>query len=208
MITSDSLVKFAPAFLKAQATIKFALKDARGQVGSQTRMYADLPSVIDAVKVALNDNGISFLQTGSPSEGQTLHLTTRLLHESGEWLEDTAVMPLPKSDPQGYGSAMTYLRRYSLAAITGCYQEDDDGNSASQPSQSFAQGRQQQRPSAPAYRSTLDDIVAALNSMPEDLQDQWVEWMVKYCDGKSKPSEMTGQQQDKLWKAMQGQPVA
>lgn len=80
---------------------------------------------------ALNNAGIVFLQTPSPSEDGTLALTTRLIHESGEWIEDTATCPLPKRDPQGFGSAMTYLRRYSLAAITGLYQDDDDGNAAS-----------------------------------------------------------------------------
>jgi hypothetical protein len=89
-----------------------------------------LPSVIDAVKTALNDAGIVFLQTPSPSPDGMLYLTTRLLHESGEWIQDTATTPFPKQDPQGYGSAITYLRRYSLSAITGLYQDDDDGNAA------------------------------------------------------------------------------
>src|SRR6202008_4399225 len=66
-----------------------------------------------------------------PSDDSKLHMTTRLLHESGEWMEGTLVMPLPKQDPQGFGSAMTYARRYALAAITGLYQDDDDGNAGS-----------------------------------------------------------------------------
>ena len=60
-------------------------------------------------------------------------LTTRLFHDSGEWVEDTATIPLPKNDPQGYGSAATYGRRYALAAITGLYQDDDDGVGAMRP---------------------------------------------------------------------------
>ena len=60
-----------------------------------------------------------------------MNLTTRLIHESGEWIEDTASCPLAKQDPQGLGSALTYLRRYSLSAICGLYADDDDGNSAS-----------------------------------------------------------------------------
>ena len=70
------------------------------------------------------------MQTATQSEDGKLHLVTRLLHESGEWIEDTAVCPMPKQDPQGLGSAMTYLRRYSLASICGLYQEDDDGEAA------------------------------------------------------------------------------
>ena len=125
MKTSESIKAISPALLKAQEQITFASKDAANP--HYKSKYADLPAVIDAVKPALNSQGIVFLQSCSPSEDGKLHLTTRLLHSSGEWIEDTAVCPLPKQDPQGYGSAVTYLRRYSLAALAGLYQADDDG---------------------------------------------------------------------------------
>ena len=131
MKTSESLSKISAALLAAQKAITFASKDAKNPHFKST--YADLPSVIDAIKPALNSNGIVFIQTFSPSESGHLAVTTRLMHESGEWIEDTATIPLPKCDPQGYGSAATYGRRYSLAAITGLYQDDDDGNAASGP---------------------------------------------------------------------------
>lgn len=129
MKTSESIKQLSAALLKAQRSIKFASKDAKNPHFKST--YADLPAVIDAIKPALNDAGIVFLQTFSPSEAGFIAVTTRLMHETGEWIEDTATVPLPKSDPQGYGSAATYARRYSLAAITGLYQDDDDGNAAS-----------------------------------------------------------------------------
>jgi hypothetical protein len=129
MITSDSISKIAPALLMAQKAITFAVKDAKNPQFKST--YADLSSVIDAVKPALNDAGILFLQMMAPSDRDSLALTTRLIHESGEWIESTATCPLQKVDPQGYGSAVTYLKRYSLASAVGLYQEDDDGNAAS-----------------------------------------------------------------------------
>jgi hypothetical protein len=129
MRTSENIDKLAPALLKAQQSIRFAAKDAKNPHFKNT--YADLESVIDAIKVPLNENGIVFLQLPSPSDDGKLHLTTRLMHESGQWMEDTAVAPLPKQDPQGFGSALTYLRRYSLSAVTGLYQADDDGNAGS-----------------------------------------------------------------------------
>lgn len=129
MKTSESIKQLSAALLKAQRSITFASKDAKNPHFKST--YADLPAVIDAIKPALNDAGIAFLQTFSPSEAGFIAVTTRLMHETGEWIEDTATVPLPKSDPQGYGSAATYARRYSLAAITGLYQDDDDGNAAS-----------------------------------------------------------------------------
>lgn len=128
MKTSDSIKEIAPALLMAQRNITFAAKTAKNP--HFKNHYADLPSVIDAIKDALNDAGISFLQMPTPSEDGRLHLTTRLLHESGEWIEDTAVCAMPKQDAQGFGSSMTYLRRYSLAAICGLYQADDDGEAA------------------------------------------------------------------------------
>lgn len=131
MKTSDSISKIAPALLAAQKAITFAAKDATNP--HFRNKYADLPAVVDAVKPALNEAGITFLQSATPSDSDKLHLVTRLLHSSGEWIEDTLVMPLPKQDPQGYGSAMTYARRYALAAITGLYQDDDDGTAASGP---------------------------------------------------------------------------
>jgi len=134
--TSESLSKISAALLQAQRAITFASKDAKNPHFKST--YADLPSVIDAIKPALNESGIAFLQTFSPSDAGFIAVTTRLMHESGEWIEDTATVPLPKSDPQGYGSAATYARRYSLAAITGLYQDDDDGNAASKPNQVVA----------------------------------------------------------------------
>jgi ERF superfamily protein len=129
MKTSETIAKIAVALLEAQKGITFASKDATNP--HFKNRYADLPAVVDAVKPALNDAGIAFIQSAGPSDDSKLHLTTRLIHTSGEWIEDTLVMPLPKQDPQGYGSAMTYARRYALAAITGLYQDDDDGNAGS-----------------------------------------------------------------------------
>lgn len=129
MKTSETIGKIAPALLTAQRAITFAVKDSKNPQFKST--YADLSSVIDAAKPALNAAGICFVQMPAPGEPGTLALTTRLIHESGEWIESTAVCPLQKHDPQGYGSAITYLKRYSLASAVGLYQDDDDGNAAS-----------------------------------------------------------------------------
>jgi hypothetical protein len=143
MKTSESISKIAPALLQAQKAISFAVKDAHNP--HLKNQYAGLPAVIDAVKGPLNDAGIIFIQSPAPSDDGKLHLTTRLIHESGEWIESTAVTPLQKADPQGVGSAITYMRRYSLAAITGLYQDDDDGNAASGVGQ---RAQQEQKPQA------------------------------------------------------------
>jgi len=127
MKTSESIKEIAIALVDSQTKIRFAIKDSTNPHFKSR--YADLGSVIDAIKESLNLNGIAFIQTLTESSPGTLALTTRLIHKSGEWIEDTAICPLQKNDPQGYGSALTYLRRYSLASITGLYQDDDDGES-------------------------------------------------------------------------------
>jgi len=128
MKTSDKTDSITAALVKAQKAITFAVKDSTNP--HFKNRYADLQSVIEAIKTPLNENGIFFSQSPTIADAGYLALTTRLCHESGQWIEDTATIPLPKNDPQGYGSALTYGRRYALAAICGLYQADDDGEAS------------------------------------------------------------------------------
>lgn len=130
MDKSESIKEFSAAFLAAQIKIKGAAKDA---INPHYKVaYADLASVMDACKSALNENGISILQT--PAEAKLegyLALNTVLLHKSGEWISGHMEIPLgSRIDPQSFGSAMTYARRYSLGAMVGVCPEDDDAEGA------------------------------------------------------------------------------
>jgi hypothetical protein len=129
MLQSESVKNIAAALVKAQAKVEGALKD-RSNPAFKSK-YADLSSVMDACKDALNGEGIAIVQTHAPAEAGRLRLETRLHHTSGEWIAGLIDMPLAKQDPQGYGSATTYARRYGLASIIGVCPEDDDGNGAS-----------------------------------------------------------------------------
>jgi hypothetical protein len=84
---------------------------------------------VDAVKSPLLECGISFLQGVQDAEGGVA-VETMLLHTSGEWISSTLRIPAVKQDAQGYGSAITYGRRYGLQAMCGVPAEDDDGNAA------------------------------------------------------------------------------
>jgi hypothetical protein len=130
MEKSESISALAASLVTAQTNIKSALKDS---VNPHFRShYADLASVVTACKSALNDEGIAVVQSPEPSEPGQIKLQTVLVHKSGEWMAGTITMPLQKNDPQGYGSALTYARRYGLAAMVNvCSGEDDDGNAAS-----------------------------------------------------------------------------
>jgi len=123
--------KIAAAFVKAQRAFGPALKDkANPHFRSK---YADLGACIDAVIDALNGAGIALIQKQHPSDnGVTVE--TVFVHESGESISAGLLsVPAAKQDPQGYGSALTYARRYSLMAACGIAPEDDDGNAASRP---------------------------------------------------------------------------
>jgi len=96
--------------------------------------YADLGNVIEACLPALNKNGIAVFQTLSENEfGRSM--VTRLIHESGEYLEVPVPLIVGKQDMQGLGSAITYARRYGLMSAAGIAPEDDDGNAAASAAQ-------------------------------------------------------------------------
>jgi hypothetical protein len=122
------MAKLAPALASALADIHNASKDSKNPHFKSS--YASLASVIDATKATLAGHGLVVVQAPGWNDGRVT-VTTRIVHASGEWIEATAEAPLPKADPQGVGSAVTYLRRYSLAALCGITQEDDDGETAS-----------------------------------------------------------------------------
>ena len=127
MNTSPTIKELALALHKAQKNIKAALKDSTNP--HFRSKYADLSSVIDAVKQPLLDQGIVFLQGVSGVENGVA-VETVLLHVSGEWMSSKLEIPASKHDAQGYGSAITYGRRYGLQAMCGVPTEDDDGNAA------------------------------------------------------------------------------
>ncbi len=130
---SDKITNLASAMLKVQKQLRPALKDSYN--GFTQSKYATLNSVMEACSEALINAGIWVTQYPVPVEGAKpqLGLVTKLVHaESGEWQESLINMPLAKkADPQAYGSALTYARRYGLSSMVGLVTEDDDANIAS-----------------------------------------------------------------------------
>jgi len=130
----NSFTKVAAAFVKAQKEFGPALKSAINpafQRNGKGGRYADLAACVEAVIDALNNNGIALTQRLSPCDNGVI-IETVFIHESGEVMTSGQLpVPAAKQDPQGYGSALTYARRYSLMAACGIAPEDDDGNAAS-----------------------------------------------------------------------------
>jgi hypothetical protein len=121
--------QIASALVKAQREFGPALKTSRNPHFKSK--YADLSAVVEAVIDGLNNNGIALIQQTHECESGVI-VETLLIHESGEQISGGRLhVPASKQDAQGYGSALTYARRYSLMATTGIAPEDDDGNAAS-----------------------------------------------------------------------------
>ena len=131
-IWSPSIAALAAALAKAQLEIEPARKDA---INPHFRShYADLASIMDACRGPLAVNGLAVCQMPIDCESGRVALETIIMHSSGEWIASIVSTPLQKNDAQGIGSALTYLRRYSLSAMVGVTScEDDDGNAASKP---------------------------------------------------------------------------
>ncbi|MED5549804.1 MAG: ERF family protein [Pseudomonadota bacterium] len=127
MNRSETLTKLAEALAQAQAEIEGAHKASTNP--HFRSKYADLGAVWDACRGPLTKHGLSVVQFPRSSDG-CVELETVLMHKSGEWMSDTLRLPVGKQDAQGYGSAMTYARRYSLMAVVGIAPEDDDANAA------------------------------------------------------------------------------
>ncbi|CAB4161044.1 Essential recombination function protein [uncultured Caudovirales phage] len=125
-----SMKTIATAFVKAQKEFAPALKTSTNP--HFRSKYVSLDGCIEAVLDALNNNGIALIQQTHDCESG-VKIETILIHESGETLTGGILhVPAPKQDPQGYGSALTYARRYSLMATCGIAPEDDDGNLATE----------------------------------------------------------------------------
>lgn len=137
-MNSETLGKLAEALAKAQGEMENAAKDKDNPFFKSS--YADLASIWDACRVPLSKNGLSVVQSLGYQEGKMI-LTSKLIHASGEWIDSQILVQSVKQDPQSIGSAITYFRRFSLAALVGIapaekptesdIDDDDDGNGAS-----------------------------------------------------------------------------
>ena len=125
---SENINELATALAKAQLTIKGAKRDEANPFFKSK--YADLASVWEACRDSLAVNGLSVVQFPEAAEGDAVKVCTMLLHNSGEWMSSELVLPVGKLDAQGFGSAITYARRYALAAAVGVAPEDDDAEAA------------------------------------------------------------------------------
>jgi hypothetical protein len=199
MQSSETINELAAALSKAQGEITGAAKDSKNPFFNSA--YADLSSVKEAMQAPFTKYGLSVVQfpktdySGTPEayewtakrSGETRYgvrvfcvvsVVTRLMHSSGQWLEDSVSTMLPNGDPQAVGSAITYMRRYALASVAGVAPEDDDAEAAhtGNRQQQAAAARPVGVPAPPAgFATWLDDLRAVVDEGTVRLQAVWKE---------------------------------
>jgi hypothetical protein len=160
--TSPETEALDTALAAAQGEIEAAAKD---KINPAFRSkYADLSAVWDAIRPALSRHKVSVTQWPVHSNDNRLHIVTRLAH-AGQWIACRFSIPVTKADAHGHGSAITYAKRYTLAAAIGVVaDEDDDGNAASKPAR---MPKRDQRP-------LFDELYKELRALKSSAEiDAW-----------------------------------
>jgi hypothetical protein len=181
---SQEIDQLAKALCAAQRVMGGARKSSTNP--HLKSKYADLASCWDAVREPLADNGLAVIQTTGRRDGVTLVYTT-LAHSSGQWVRGCTEIKPQRDDPQGVGSAITYGRRYGLAAIVGLTQDDDDAESSMRRGERAGKKPEPRREQQPART----DLVRGGNSMIlfEDWKDLLGEPLAMKIRGKMASDE-------------------
>lgn len=132
MRTSEQTNEIAAALSKAQGEIQDPEKNAENAAfsrGQKKAMYADLAEVLRQIRPVFSRHGLALVQFPSGGEAGVVTVTTRVIHASGQWMEDSLTIPVTGTNiAHATGSVTTYARRYMAAAIAAISQVDDDGN--------------------------------------------------------------------------------
>lgn len=147
---SEKLDLLIPALIKAQGELEHAKKDSQNPHFKSK--YADLATVLDTCKEVLKTNDLAIThQRESTESGE--YLITTVWHKSAQYISSRSKLMPTKQDPQGFGSAITYARRYDLSALIGLASDDDDGNAASAPAKKESLASRNKR-----YEALIDEL--------------------------------------------------
>jgi len=158
MNKSESIIELSKALNKFQAECSGAKKSASNPFFKSK--YADLEEVINCAKGPLMTNGLSVSQFPTAEDGKC-GVETILMHSSGEWISSVLLLACTKQDPQAYGSAITYARRYAYQSVLGIPSEDDDANAATK-----------SKPKSAAVKPVDTKKVAALQLAVAECEDK------------------------------------
>jgi len=166
---SESIGNLVAALVKVQAAVKDPERKSENPFFKSH--YADLKAVSDACRGLLSQNGLAVMQYAGVIPGQGAALVTTLAHVSGEWQEGALPLSPTKDDPQSQGSALTYARRYSLAAMIGLAPaDDDDDDEGAMPSRPTA-NRPQYKPPVRVVQKVTVPPPAPVTVEPERIRE-------------------------------------
>jgi len=210
--SSDSIDELCAAFVAAQAEFPAVPKETRGQVGNAVRMYADLATVIETLQPVLAKHGLGYVQFPATSGPGHVAVGTRLIHKSGQWMEDEVAMPVGNGGAQGVGSGITYARRYSLLAVLGVATEDDDGAAASTPSRTRqkpaaapqpTEATPDDRPTNAATDAQIQRMAIAFKEVGITDRGERLEYVARYTRQVDSSKELTKQEAGKVLDALE-----
>lgn len=163
MITqSESVKNLYAALVAAQGELQTVAKDAKNPYFKSS--YATLEAVIDAIRPVYAKHELAIVQFPVGGEDGKYGVETRICHSSGEWMSATAFMKPVKDDPQGAGSTITYLRRYSAQSVAFLAAADDDGNDAS-----GNRGEKPETRKVPVDKESVASVLADISSLMHGL---------------------------------------
>lgn len=182
-LQSEQINELMTALAKAQGVMKPAIKDSTNpHFKSQ---YADLASVWEACREALSSNGLSVVQI-LDFAGEKQVLVTILGHSSGQWIKSIIALPIQRPGPQELGSCLSYTRRYSLAAMVGVFQDDDDGERAQTPYRNNLVSKTIIKPKQVEKSPLSEEQLARLDVLVGEMDDK--EYLKKLCEYLNVPS--------------------
>jgi hypothetical protein len=191
-----SFGKIAVALAKAQVAFPTLTRSKtvtiKSQKGTFKYAYTPLDKIVEAVRKPLSDNGLAFVQVTRFEHGK-LWLATVLLHDSGQTIESVYPLPDKTGDPQAFGSALTYAKRYSLSALLGLVTEDDDDGARSTSEAVIS----------PAHVKSLKAEMDKLGKTGEDVKA-----LCRSVSGQSNVRKLTPAQFDQVFKALSARTLA
>lgn len=156
---SVQIGELAAALSKVQNTLEGVEKESSNPFFKSK--YADLHSTWQSCRVPLSENGLSVSQIVQVVNEKPC-LVTMLMHSSGQWIKSMMPIITSKPDIQGFGSSLTYCRRYALQAIVGISAYDDDGEEDAKAAREKAARESIPKKVAPESYNTIEDLHIAL----------------------------------------------
>lgn len=203
-LTSEKTDLIDLTLAKVQSELEPAIRDKKNPHFNST--YSDLKAIWDVARPLLSKYEVSITQWPIHSDDEYLHLITRVAYQ-GQWIMAEMSLPVQKKSAHGYGSAITYAKRYALAAMLGIIdQEDDDGNMASKPQQQI---KPPQKSQEYVVRGPSEDQIKRLYTIATNhkYEHELVKRLVSFLYKKDSTTKLTQAEYEQFTDFLSSKPV-